>query len=104
MNSRKKFPVGRNTVNHLTSFRETAVSVDRVREAPEHVDDSEEQADLSENIKGGVLKVAADLFETKKVYGNDTETKIRMNQFMDGLEQYLIENKSLLKGNVVLNL
>ena len=96
--------MGRNTVNHLASFRETEVSVDRAREASEHVEDSKEQADFSENIKGGVLKAAADVFETQKVYGNDTETKIRMKQFMDGLENYLFESKSLLKGNVVLNL
>ena len=101
MNSRKKFPLGRNTVNHLAGFKDTAVRVDRVREAPTNGDDSEKQADFSETITGGVLKAAADLFENKKVYGNDTETKIRMKQFMDGLENYLIENKSLLKGNVV---
>ena len=102
MNSKKKFPAARNTVNHLAQFEETAVSVDRVRGLPKADEDSGDQKNFPKSMKNDILKSTADLFEAHKVYGNDTETKELISSFMDGLENYLIENKPLLKGDTSL--
>ena len=100
MNSRKKFPLARNTVNHLAQFEDTVVSVHRVGELPEDEEDSVDQKNFPEAIKTDILKSTAELFEAHKVYGNDTETEQLMSRFMDGLENYLIDNKSLLQGYI----
>ena len=100
MNSKKKFPAARNTVNHLAQFEETAVSVDRVGELPADEEISACQKEFPEAIKKDILKATADLFEAHRVYGNDTETKKLMSRFMDGLDNYLIDNIPLLQGDI----
>ena len=104
MNSNKKFPKSRNTVNHLAHFEETAISVYRVGELPADEEDSGDHKNFPEGIKKDILKATADLFEANKVYGNDTETKQLMSRFMDGMENYLIDNKPLLQGDILFGL
>ena len=95
---RKKGPVGRNTVNHLAQFEETAVSVNRVKEVPTCDAVSNKLKNFPKTIKADILKATADMFENNKVYGKDMETKLLMTKFMDGIETYLNENKPLLQG------
>ena len=96
MNSRKRFPVGRNTVNHLAHFQESQATVERVSEAPNKDNESD---DFPKSMNEDILKATAELFEKKKVYGKDTETEQLMRRFMEGLANYLDESKHVLQGN-----
>ena len=87
----------------MAHFEETAISVDRVGELPADEDDSGDHKYFPEVIKKDILKATADLFEANRVYGNDTETKQLMIRFMDGMENYLIDNKPILQGDISLN-
>ena len=101
MNSRKRFPAARNTVNHLAHFQESEATVERVSEAINKEDESE---DFPKSMKEDILRATAELFEKKKVYGKDTETDQLMRRFMDGLVNYLDESKHLLQGNFPMNM
>merc|ERR1719431_2369091 len=94
MNSRKRFPVARNTVNHLAHFQESQATLERVSEAPNKDDGS---VDFPRSMKDDILTATAELFEKQKVYGKDTETDQLRRRFMDGLANYLDESKHLLQ-------
>ena len=82
----------RDTVNHL-QFDEVDTSVERVGECVE-----DENQKLQEAMKREVLEAARDTFLKNKVYGNDMKTKLLLINYLEGLEDFLDQNKSVLQG------
>ena len=68
MNSRKKLPLARNTVNHLARFEETAASVERVGELPADEKDSADQKNFPDAIKTDILKTYAKRMQPKHIF------------------------------------
>merc|ERR1712198_130608 len=81
----------RDTVNHL-QFDEVDTSVERVGECVE-----DENQKLQEAMKREVLEAARDTFLKNKVYGNDMKTKLLLINYLEGLEDFLDQNKSVLQ-------